>query len=63
MTLDGTKVPDAATSAIAKVAKAAQTLVADYRALSAATSTAVTEFQNRDRQNAGDLTDTQAALA
>lgn len=63
VTLPGTKVPDAATTAIGKVAKAAQALVAEYEALSKATSTAVTEFQSKDTQNAGDLGAAQAALA
>lgn len=63
VTLDGTKVPDAVTAAIAKVAKASKTLVTDYEALSKATSTAVTEFQAKDTQNAGALDTQQAALA
>ncbi|MFD4438828.1 hypothetical protein ACFWPK_03510 [Nocardia sp. NPDC058519] len=63
VTLDGTKVPDAATAAIMKVSKAARTLIADYDALSKATSIAVTEFQAKDTQNAGVIAAQQAALA
>ncbi|MGV9823557.1 hypothetical protein [Nocardia xishanensis] len=62
-TLPGTNIPDVSTTATAKVAKAAQTLIADYDALSKATSTAVTEFQDKDTQNAGDITAAQGAVA
>ncbi|MBF6163331.1 hypothetical protein IU486_00895 [Streptomyces gardneri] len=63
LTLPGTKISDVSTTAIAKVAKAAQTLIADYDALSEATSTAVREFQNKDTENAGDIAAAQGALA
>jgi len=63
VTLPGTKVPDVSTAAIGKVIKAAKTLIADYDALSKATSAAVAEFQNTDTQNAGDIAAQQAALA
>ncbi|MFE1592272.1 hypothetical protein [Nocardia sp. NPDC058705] len=63
LTLPGTKVPDVSTAAIAKVANAAKTLITEYVALSKATSTAVTEFQSADAQNAGDIGAQQAALA
>ncbi|MGW6621317.1 hypothetical protein ACWF99_08795 [Nocardia sp. NPDC055002] len=61
--LPGTKVPDVSTAAIAKVAEAAKTLISEYDALSKATSTAVSEFQSKDTQNAGYIGAQQAALA
>ncbi|MFF2082619.1 hypothetical protein ACFVVM_02540 [Nocardia sp. NPDC058176] len=63
LTLPGTTIPDVSLAAIGKVVTAAKTLIADYDALSTATSTAVTEFQNRDTQNASDITAARSALA
>ncbi|MCA2210558.1 MULTISPECIES: hypothetical protein [Nocardia] len=63
LTFPGTKIPDAATTALGKIAQAAQSLVIEYAALSTATSKAVTEFQSKDTQNAGNIAAAQSALS